>query len=150
MIYPIDYMADLWRRQGYQEADVRLLVKQEESRRQLRSPLAAQLVLDRASVLMDGGCTKLIFLYWHGSNCIAAADYAGRRYVVIGSYVGAEYSLKAMVCEKRKGKPFNWLGNGQANTNAKQCVFVDQDERIAIPGITYDDITCAVNVRFTA
>ena len=147
MIYPIDHMAELWRRQGHPEQNVRLLVKQEEAKRTLRGPLTGQFILNRASVLMDGGCTTLTFLYWHGSGDVAGTDNAGRRYVVIGTYVGAEYSLKAMVCEKRKGKYFNWLGNGQAATNAKQALFLPGEERIAIPGVTYADITCANGLR---
>ena len=142
-------MAELWRRQGYQETDIRLLVKQEESRRALKSPLAAQLILDRASVLMDGGCTKLQFLYWHGEGCIAAADHTGRRYVVVGHYVGAEYRMSSIVWEKRKGKPFTWFGNGQASTNAKGYMFHPGECDMAIPGVNHDDITCAINVRHT-
>jgi hypothetical protein len=50
-----------------------------------------------------------------------ATDEKGRRVVIVGQWIhGIGYTINGIVRERTKGKPFYWLGNGQASTGAVQ------------------------------
>lgn len=60
-----------------------------------------------------------------------AEDEKGRRVVIVGSWIhGLGYLLRGIVRERTKGKPFTWLGNGQASTGAVQVVHIGERDTV--------------------
>ena len=77
----------------------------------------------------------LTFKGWYDGTLIAN-NPKGFRVAVIGSYRDdGAFLLRGIVKEKGKGKPFNWLLNGQANTGAVQIKHIAEQDQVPFPEI---------------
>jgi hypothetical protein len=70
----------------------------------------------------------LSFSYVTHGGAVICTDAKGFRYAII-CYSGPDYVVKGVVRERRKGRAFNWLCNGQAGSGAIQIARWDESHR---------------------
>ncbi len=75
----------------------------------------------------------LTFQSWTGEGNVLAVNKKGKRYAITGSWHEPGYILRGVIREKRNGKGFNWLCNGQANKNAEQVAHYAEMESVPFP-----------------
>lgn len=74
---------------------------------------------------------KLIFKRFEGSNLLCA-DVKRRRFVIRVYGAQARPVVRSVLREKRAGRGFGWLPNGQAGRNAVEVHYWDEDHRYTI------------------
>jgi len=115
--------------QLYTEAEIEVLQQYQTMMDATSSVEAGQELCNWVSNRIN---VALTFLKWHNGN-VVAVNKRGVRHAIIGSWWLPRFVLRGVVKERRKGKGFYWLCNGQADKNAIQVAHYAEQESVPFP-----------------
>ncbi len=127
--FPAEHVAFLQNEELYTPAEVAALALYQGMHAARSSAEAGQEICNWVS---NRNNVALTFQRWHDGD-IVAVNAKGKRYAITGSWVNPGFILRGVIKEKRNGKGFNWLINGQANRNAEQVAHYTEMESVSFP-----------------
>jgi hypothetical protein len=128
---------------GYSDAEIQSIARYHALTAAKTDPAAGIAICNHVNTLLND--TILTFSQWDGSDLYAADQY-GRMCVIPGSWWNDAYIIRGVVQQKRRGRRYTFLCNGQAGVNAAQVAYFGEDVRL--PFLAFAGVSAAFNAVF--